>query len=76
LYNGLSAGIVRQIFYATSRLGLYEVFRNFSLKYREVDLASRLFCGIVSGYAKMIKIYAVSLYFILAIVTFKVHVQR
>jgi len=49
LYKGLSAGIVRQIFYATSRLGLYEVFRNFSLKFREVDLASRLLCGILSG---------------------------
>jgi solute carrier family 25 oxoglutarate transporter 11 len=51
LYKGLSAGIVRQVFYATSRIGLYEVFRNISAKFRDVDLASRLFCGTVSGYA-------------------------
>jgi solute carrier family 25 oxoglutarate transporter 11 len=28
LYDGLSAGCTRQIFYATSRLGLFEVFRD------------------------------------------------
>jgi solute carrier family 25 oxoglutarate transporter 11 len=49
LYKGLSAGIVRQLFYATSRIGLYDVFRDFSLKFREVDIFSRLACGIISG---------------------------
>jgi len=50
LYNGLSAGITRQIFYATSRLGLFEVFRNFSLNFRDViDFKTRLICGILSG---------------------------
>mmetsp|Transcript_43905 Transcript_43905/g.171593 ORF Transcript_43905/g.171593 Transcript_43905/m.171593 type:complete len:305 (-) Transcript_43905:1199-2113(-) len=49
LYNGLSAGILRQVFYATSRFGLYEVFRDISAKYREPDLASRLGVGILSG---------------------------
>mgnify|MGYP005995797515 CR=1 FL=1 len=28
LYNGLSAGILRQVFYATSRFGLFEVMRD------------------------------------------------
>jgi len=49
LYKGLSAGIVRQIFYATSRFGLFEVFRDLLAKYRETDFASRLFVGVLSG---------------------------
>ena len=49
LYSGLSAGIVRQIFYATSRFGLFEVMRDQLAKYRETDLFSRLFVGVLSG---------------------------
>lgn len=49
LYNGLPAGIVRQVFYATSRLGLFEVMRDFLAKYRENDIFSRLAVGVVSG---------------------------
>lgn len=49
LYNGLSAGLLRQIFYATSRLGFFEVFRDFMAKYRETDFLSRLTAGCVSG---------------------------
>jgi hypothetical protein len=45
LYEGLGAGITRQIFYATSRFGLFEVFRDALAKYRETDLLSRLFVG-------------------------------
>ena len=49
LYSGLSAGIIRQIFYATSRFGLFEVMRDQLAKYRETDLFSRLFVGVLSG---------------------------
>lgn len=49
LYNGLSAGILRQIFYATSRFGLFEVFRDEMAKYRETDIWSRLISGCASG---------------------------
>lgn len=49
LYAGLSAGVTRQVFYATSRFGLFEVMRDFVAKYRETDLASRLIVGCVSG---------------------------
>ena len=49
LYKGLSAGITRQVFYATSRFGLYEVTRDWSSKYRKTDIWSRLFVGAVSG---------------------------
>jgi len=49
LYSGLSAGITRQIFYATSRFGLYEVFRDQLAKYRETDIWSRLLVGCLSG---------------------------
>eukprot|EP00906_Rhabdomonas_costata_P029433 RCo041536 len=51
LYNGLSAGITRQIFYATSRFGLFEVFRDIMAKYRPTDLLSRLVVGLASGAA-------------------------
>ena len=50
LYDGLSAGIWRQVFYATSRFGLFEVMRD---KLHEVrgttDFASRVFVGALSG---------------------------
>jgi len=49
LYNGLSAGLLRQLFYATSRFGLFEVIRDELAKHRPVDFASRLFSGVVSG---------------------------
>ena len=49
LYNGLSAGITRQIFYASSRFGLFEVFRDELAKHRPTDIWSRLIAGCVSG---------------------------
>jgi len=49
LYSGLGAGILRQVFYATSRFGLFEVFRNEMAKYRPTDIWSRLSVGVVSG---------------------------
>jgi solute carrier family 25 oxoglutarate transporter 11 len=49
LYTGLSAGILRQTCYATSRFGLFEVFRDEMAKYRPTDIWSRLSTGMVSG---------------------------
>ena len=49
LYSGLEAGIVRQIFYSTSRFGLFEVLRDEMAKYRPTDIWSRLSVGVVSG---------------------------
>jgi solute carrier family 25 oxoglutarate transporter 11 len=49
LYKGLGAGLLRQLFYATSRFGFFEVFRDTLAKYRETDFLSRLICGVVSG---------------------------
>lgn len=49
LYTGLSAGLLRQVFYATSRLGLFESFRDEMAKYRPTDVFSRLICGVASG---------------------------
>eukprot|EP01038_Epipyxis_sp_PR26KG_P014894 gene14894-20030_t len=49
LYSGLSAGLLRQIFYSTSRFGFFEVFRDEIAKHRPVDFLSRLLAGIVSG---------------------------
>lgn len=49
LYKGLGAGLLRQLFYATSRFGFFEVFRDTMAKYRETDFLSRLVCGVVSG---------------------------
>lgn len=49
LYSGLGAGILRQVFYATSRLGLFELLRDELAKYRPIDFASRLFTGCISG---------------------------
>ncbi|KNC86198.1 hypothetical protein SARC_01675 [Sphaeroforma arctica JP610] len=49
LYNGLSAGITRQIFYATSRFGLFEVFRDKLAQYRETDVWSRLLAAVTAG---------------------------
>lgn len=49
LYSGLGAGILRQTFYATSRFGLFEVFRDELSKYRQTDIWSRLITGAISG---------------------------
>jgi solute carrier family 25 oxoglutarate transporter 11 len=49
LYTGLSAGLLRQLFYTTSRLGLFELFRDEVAKYRKTDIWSRLATGVVSG---------------------------
>jgi solute carrier family 25 oxoglutarate transporter 11 len=49
LYSGLSAGFVRQLFYATSRFGFFEVFRDQMAKYRETDFLSRAIAGVASG---------------------------
>jgi solute carrier family 25 (mitochondrial oxoglutarate transporter), member 11 len=49
LYQGLEAGIVRQIFYATSRFGLFEVIRDRLAEHRETDVYSRLLAGCSSG---------------------------
>lgn len=49
LYSGLNAGLLRQLFYATSRFGLFEVFRDELAKHRETDFLSRLAAGCSSG---------------------------
>jgi solute carrier family 25 oxoglutarate transporter 11 len=49
LYNGLSAGLLRQVFYATSRFGLFELFRDEMAKYRPTDFLSRLVTGATAG---------------------------
>jgi solute carrier family 25 oxoglutarate transporter 11 len=42
VYDGLSAGVMRQVFYATSRFGLFETFRDMLHEYRgKTDFASR-----------------------------------
>ena len=42
LYDGISAGIGRQIFYATSRFGLFETFRDYLHEIRgKTDFAAR-----------------------------------
>merc|ERR1712216_287812 len=49
LYAGLGAGVLRQVFYATSRFGLFEVFRDAMAQYRETDIWTRLITGCASG---------------------------
>ena len=42
VYDGLSAGVMRQVFYASSRFGLFETFRDRLHEYRgKTDFASR-----------------------------------
>ena len=42
VYDGLSAGVLRQVFYATSRFGLFETFRDMLHEYRgKTDFAAR-----------------------------------
>jgi solute carrier family 25 (mitochondrial oxoglutarate transporter), member 11 len=50
LYAGLSAGVLRQVFYASSRFGLFETFRDILHDYRgKTDFASRVGVGAVTG---------------------------
>lgn len=50
LYDGLAAGIWRQVFYATSRFGLFEVMRDRLHEVRgTTDFASRVAVGALSG---------------------------
>mmetsp|Transcript_3606 Transcript_3606/g.8231 ORF Transcript_3606/g.8231 Transcript_3606/m.8231 type:complete len:315 (-) Transcript_3606:344-1288(-) len=50
VYDGLSAGILRQVFYASTRFGLFETFRDMLHEYRgKTDFASRVATGLVSG---------------------------
>lgn len=50
VYDGLSAGVLRQVFYATGRFGLFETFRDELHKIRgKTDFASRVCVGAVTG---------------------------
>jgi len=50
LYDGLAAGIWRQVFYATTRFGLFETFRDKLHEIRgKTDFASRVVLGAASG---------------------------
>jgi len=50
LYDGLSAGMLRQVFYASSRFGLFETFRDMLHEYRgKTDFAARVGVGAVTG---------------------------
>ena len=50
LYDGLAAGVLRQVFYASSRFGLFETFRDILHEYRgKTDFASRVAVGAVTG---------------------------
>jgi len=49
LYSGIGAGIWRQVFYASSRYGLFQVFRDTLAQYREVDFFSRLAAATAAG---------------------------
>jgi len=48
-YDGLGAGCTRQIFYATSRFGLFETIRDKIAEHRPVGAAERVAAGLVSG---------------------------
>jgi len=50
LYDGLSAGILRQVFYASTRFGLFETFRDKLHDYRgKTDFGGRVVVGAISG---------------------------
>lgn len=49
LYDGLSAGVTRQLFYASSRFALFEILRDEVAKYAPINIWSRLAVGSVSG---------------------------
>jgi solute carrier family 25 (mitochondrial oxoglutarate transporter), member 11 len=42
VYDGLTAGVLRQVFYATARFGLFETFRDYAHEIRgKTDFAAR-----------------------------------
>jgi len=50
VYDGLAAGVLRQVVYATTRFGLFETFRDMLHEYRgKTDFASRVVVGAVTG---------------------------
>jgi solute carrier family 25 oxoglutarate transporter 11 len=50
LYDGLGAGLLRQVFYASTRFGLFETFRDKLHEIRgKTDFASRVGVGAVTG---------------------------
>jgi solute carrier family 25 (mitochondrial oxoglutarate transporter), member 11 len=51
VYDGLSAGLLRQVFYASSRFGLFETMRDWLHEFRggKTDFASRVVVGAVTG---------------------------
>lgn len=50
LYDGLAAGVLRQVFYASSRFGLFETFRDKLHELRgKTDFASRVVVGAATG---------------------------
>mmetsp|Transcript_20816 Transcript_20816/g.30816 ORF Transcript_20816/g.30816 Transcript_20816/m.30816 type:complete len:307 (+) Transcript_20816:103-1023(+) len=50
VYDGLSAGVLRQVFYATARFGLFETFRDYAHEIRgKTDFAARVVIGAVTG---------------------------
>ncbi|EEC51781.1 predicted protein [Phaeodactylum tricornutum CCAP 1055/1] len=50
LYDGISAGVLRQVFYATSRFGLFETFRDKLHEYRgKTDFGARIVVGATTG---------------------------
>lgn len=50
LYDGIGAGLLRQVFYASARFGLFETFRDKLHDYRgHTDFAARVVVGASSG---------------------------
>lgn len=50
VYDGLVAGVLRQVVYATTRFGLFETFRDKLHEYRgKTDFASRVVVGATTG---------------------------
>ena len=51
LYDGLTAGMLRQVFYATSRFGLFETARDAYMQYNggEIDFSARVVIGAITG---------------------------
>jgi solute carrier family 25 oxoglutarate transporter 11 len=50
LYDGIAAGVMRQVFYASTRFGLFETFRDYLHEWRgKTDFASRVVVGAVTG---------------------------
>mmetsp|Transcript_1233 Transcript_1233/g.2688 ORF Transcript_1233/g.2688 Transcript_1233/m.2688 type:complete len:308 (+) Transcript_1233:431-1354(+) len=50
LYDGLTAGMLRQVFYATSRFGLFETARDaYEVKYGSIDFSGRVVIGAITG---------------------------